>query len=100
MAGERNLKILTFTTLYPSAVRPQHGIFVETRLTHLRRRIGADVEVVAPVPWFPSGAARFGKYALFARTPREEIREGAKVHHPRYLMVPGLGMYMQPFSLA
>ena len=29
------MRILTFTTLYPSVVLPQHGIFVETRLRKL-----------------------------------------------------------------
>jgi hypothetical protein len=29
------MKILTFSTLYPHAARPSHGIFVETRLRHL-----------------------------------------------------------------
>ena len=29
------MKILTFSTLYPNAARPIHGIFVETRLRQL-----------------------------------------------------------------
>jgi len=94
------LRVLTFTTLYPSAARPRHGIFVETRLSHFRRRTGAEVRVVAPVPWFPSAAPRFGAYALYARTPQHEVRDGVHVYHPRYLTVPLLGMYSQPFALA
>jgi glycosyltransferase involved in cell wall biosynthesis len=98
--SERRLKQLTFTTLFPSAVRPRHGIFVETRLSHFRRISGTDVRVVAPVPWFPSGAAGFGRYALFARTPRREARDGVDVYHPRYLTVPGVGMHTQPYAIA
>ncbi len=94
------LRVLTFTTLYPSAERPRHGIFVETRLLHLRRIANADVRVIAPVPWFPSAAERFGEYARFARTPREETREEVRVYHPRYLTVPKIGMYSQPLALA
>jgi teichuronic acid biosynthesis glycosyltransferase TuaC len=98
--SQRRLRILTFTTLFPSVARPRHGIFVETRLSHFRRVSGAEVKVVAPVPWFPSEAGCFGKYALFARTPRKEVRDGIDVRHPRYLTLPGVGMHSQPFAMA
>jgi hypothetical protein len=52
------LRILVFTTLFPSAVRPRHGIFVATRIAHMRANADIDVRVVAPVPWFPSRAPR------------------------------------------
>lgn len=32
---DRPIRTLLFSTLYPSNVRPSHGIFVETRLRHL-----------------------------------------------------------------
>lgn len=94
------LRILTFTTLYPSAERPRHGIFVETRLAHLRACTDVDLRVVAPVPWFPSRAPRFGLYAQYARTPAEEVRDGVQVLHPRYVTAPRIGMYTQPYALA
>ena len=94
------MKILTFTTLYPSEARPRHGVFVETRLLHLQRHADVNVRVVAPVPWFPSSADRFGVYASFARTPRHEVRGGNPVHHPRYLAIPHAGMYLHPYTLA
>lgn len=94
------MKLLTFTTLFPSAARPRHGIFVETRLTQLRRFTGAQVQVIAPVPWFPSTSERFGRYAAFARTPAREVRDGVPVRHPRYLTAPVVGMYTQPQALA
>jgi teichuronic acid biosynthesis glycosyltransferase TuaC len=94
------LKVCTFTTLYPSSARPRHGIFVETRLLELVKSSGVEARVVAPVPWFPFADARFGQYGAFARTPRHEVRSGIDVSHPRYAMVPGAGMYIQPFTLA
>ncbi len=94
------MKILTFTTLYPNAARPHHGVFVETRLRHLLESDRVDAQVVAPVPLFPSGNARYGRYAAFARTPREEQRHGIKVTHPRYLSVPKFGMNVAPLLLA
>ena len=94
------IKLLTFSTLYPSAVKPNHGIFVETRLRQLGASGEAESVVVAPVPWFPFKSERFGEYAKFARTPREEIRSGIRVLHPRYPLLPKLGMTSAPLSLA
>ena len=93
------VQILTFTTLYPSKVRPQHGIFVETRLKKLIEGGAVEARVVAPCPWFPLASPRFGRYALFARQPREEIRGGLHVAYPRYPQLPKIGMSMAPLAL-
>lgn len=94
------LKTLLFSTLYPSGVRPIHGIFVETRLRELLRSGRVQTRVVAPVPWFPSTNPRFGEYALMAGTPRSETRNGIQVEHPRYLLPPKVGERVAPYSLA
>lgn len=94
------MKILLFSSLYPSAVRPIHGIFVETRLRELIKTGQVQARVVAPVPWFPSTAKRFGEYARFAATPRQEQRNGLEVHHPRYLLLPKVGMNLAPYTMA
>ena len=95
-----NMRILTFSTLYPNAVRPNHGIFVESRLRHLLDSGRVEARVVAPTPWFPSANPRYGHYAAFARVPREEKRYGIDVTHPRYLSVPKVGMSAAPYLLA
>lgn len=94
------MKILTFSTLYPSSVRPSHGIFVETRLRYLLASGAVSAKVVAPLPWFFSSNPAFGEYAGFARTPRQEFRNGIDVYHPRYLLMPKLGMSTAPYSIA
>lgn len=96
----RRLRTLLFSTLYPSSARPLHGIFVETRLRELLRSGEVETQVVAPVPWFFSTDARWGEYATMARTPHHELHHGIAVHHPRYLLLPKVGMTMAPFSLA
>lgn len=96
----RPLKILTFSTLFPSSVRPTHGIFVETRLRELLKSGHVEARVVAPVPWFPSKQPRWGEYARFAATPRREQRNGLDVLHPRYLLAPRVGMTTAPLTLA
>ena len=94
------LKVLTFSTLFPSSVRPNHGIFVETRLRELLKSGQVESRVVAPVPWFPSTNARWGDYARFAATPVREHRHGIDVLHPRYVLVPKIGMTAAPLTLA
>jgi glycosyltransferase involved in cell wall biosynthesis len=99
-AQPERIRILTFSTLYPSSVRPGHGIFVETRLRELLASGQVDARVVAPVPWFPSVNPRFGEYALMARTPARETYNGMDVQHPRYFLPPKVGMLVAPFLLA
>ena len=96
----RPIRTLLFSTLYPSEVRPVHGIFVETRLRELLKNGQVETRVVAPVPWFPFTGERFGEYGQFAATPRLESRDGIEVHHPRYFLPPQIGMNIAPYSLA
>jgi len=93
------LRLLTFSTLFPDSVRPNHGVFVENRLRHLVASGAAVSTVLAPVPWFPSGNPRFGAYARFAAVPRFERRHGLAVHHPRFLVIPKFGMSVAPALL-
>ncbi len=96
----RRLRTLLFSTLFPSSVRPGHGIFVQTRLRELLATGAVDARVVAPVPWFPSSHPRFGDYALHARIPRQETLQGVQVFHPRYPLPPKVGMNVAPLSMA
>lgn len=91
------MKLLTLTGLYPNAIQPNHGIFVENRLRRLVEDQSIEAEVVAPVPWFPSSAAAFGRYADFARVPRQEERFGIKIWHPRFPVIPKIGMSAAPY---
>lgn len=94
------IRLLTFSTLYPSSVRPGHGIFVETRLRELVSSGKVEARVIAPVPWFFSTHPRFGEYARMARIPKREDRNGFDVQHPRYFLPPKVGMNIAPFTLA
>jgi len=92
----RPLRILTFTSLYPNAEQPRHGIFIENRIRELQRSHPVEITVVAPVPWFPLSWRRLGLYATYARVASEEARHGITVHHPRYPVVPKIGMNIAP----
>ena len=84
------LRLLTFSTLYPNAAQPHHGVFVENRLRHLVAGGEATSTVLAPVPWFP---LRYPDVAPL------EHRHGIAVYHPRYAAPPGLSMYTGPTAL-
>jgi teichuronic acid biosynthesis glycosyltransferase TuaC len=93
------IRLLTFSTLYPNNARPNHGVFVENRLRHLVASNEAVSEVLAPVPWFPFTDPRFGDWAVNARAVRREIRHGLVVRHPRFPVIPRIGMSLAPMLL-
>lgn len=93
------LRLVTFTTLYPNAAMPNHGVFVETRLRHLIAHEDVSSIVIAPVPFFPSQNPRFGRWSRFAAIPGRETRYGIDVRHPRYLAIPWIGQAVSPALL-
>jgi glycosyltransferase involved in cell wall biosynthesis len=90
-APRRRVRLLTFSSLYPNAAQPNHGVFVENRLRHLIASGEAESTVLAPVPWFPFRGG--------PDVPARETRHGIVVHHPRFLAAPGIGMATNPFTL-
>jgi glycosyltransferase involved in cell wall biosynthesis len=94
------IRILTFSTLYPNAAQPRHGTMVENRLRGLLKTGVFEADVIAPVPWFPFRSRFFGSYAKFARAPAVESRYGLAVRHPRYPVVPKVGMNIAATLLA
>ncbi|CAE6957361.1 Glycosyl transferase 4-like domain (plasmid) [Vibrio sp. B1REV9] len=95
------MKILTVTTLFPYANNPKHGVFIETRLRHLKQHFpDVEIKVIAPIPWFPFRQSIFGAYASYANAPLHETRFGMDVYHPRYVVVPKIGMTLTPHTLA
>lgn len=90
------MKLLTYTTLYPNAAQPNHAVFVENRLTHLVRNSEAETRIIAPVPWFPFRGPRFGEYGKYADVPHREQRHGLTIFHPRFPVIPKMGMHLAP----
>lgn len=94
----RPLSILTVTTLFPNAVQKSHGIFVETRLRHLVASGEVAARVLAPVAWLPPFVP-YPSVGPIRRVPRSEERNGLTIEHPRYVVVPKIGMNLAPHSL-
>jgi len=93
------MRILLFSTLFPNAAAPHHGVFVENRLRHLLARSGFSAHVLAPVPWVPPPLRNSAAYRAMAAAPRSETRHGLHVDHPRYPVLPRLGMSVAPLLL-
>ncbi|HET6605737.1 MAG TPA: glycosyltransferase [Rhodopila sp.] len=68
-------------------------------MRHLLASGEAVSTVVAPVPWFPFHDGRFGEWALHAAAPKAETRHGIEVLHPRYPIIPKIGMTVAPWLL-
>ena len=90
------MRILLFSSLFPNAAQPNLGLFVETRLRQTMQRSDLQAHVVAPIPWFPFSSPRFGSYAKFAQAPASEVRDGLRIEHPRYFVIPKVGMSLTP----
>ncbi|WP_199610871.1 glycosyltransferase family 4 protein [Flocculibacter collagenilyticus] len=96
------MKILTITTLFPNNEEPKHGVFIRNRLRHLLDDCpDVQAKVIAPVPWFPIKLKRgpFAEYAKYVDVKAHEKVNGIDVYHPRYLVIPKIGMYITPLFL-
>ncbi len=94
------MQLLTYTSIYPNAAQPLLGLFVEQRLRKIVESGRARARVVAPVPWFPFRPGLFGRYARFAAAPARATRFGIEIVHPRYPVVPKIGMSIAPLLMA
>ena len=92
------IRILTITTLYPNSEQPAHGIFVENRLRWLTKDGRVTAEVIAPVPWAPP-ILQNPEFLKLRAVPRKENRNGFTVYHPRYVVLPKVGMNVTPYTL-
>jgi len=92
------LSLLTVTTLFPNPIQNTLGVFVETRLRKVLETGEATARVLAPIPWLPS-VVNHSSLGPVHRVPYELIRNGIEVEHPRYLVVPKIGMSLTPFTL-
>lgn len=81
------LRVLTLSTLFPDASRPNFGIFVERQTRGLAALPDTQVTVVAAVGLPPWPLTRLRHRAL-AALPAQEQWRGLTVHRPRFLALP------------
>ena len=90
------LRVLVYTTLFPNSVHPLQGNFVLERMRHLQPFV--DMSVVAPIPYFPR-VRLDQRWYQFASVPHSETFAGFNVDHPRYVVLPKLGMTTHGVSM-
>ena len=93
------MRILCVSSLYPNAVQPGFGIFVENRLRALCLRFPVSAYVLAPVPWFPRLLPAPRHFRQYAQVPQTETRYGITVAHPRWLTLPRVGVFAAPYAM-
>ncbi|MCO7226246.1 glycosyltransferase [Pleionea sp. CnH1-48] len=93
------LKVLTVTTLFPNVAQPRHGIFIANRLHQLQQYCDVDIEVVAPIAWFP-GSHLLPSYQHLKEIPATTRWKSLTVHHPRFLSAPGRAFGFKPHFIA
>ncbi len=80
------MRVLAFTTVFPSAERPQHGLFVLERLRRCAEL--AEIRVIAPRPFHARPAP-----------PRHERIGGLAVEHPTFWYAPRYGKWLDGLAL-
>lgn len=83
------LRVLTLSSLFPSAAKPVFGLFVARQTQALAALPQTDVQVVAPIglpPW-PVSLARH--YRALSHLAPAEIWAGLKIWRPRFRHWPG-----------
>lgn len=99
MMTEQPPKIIVFSSLFPSAVRPGAGVFIRERMF----RVGCHlpIVVVSPVPWFPlQEVIRYWRPHFRLQPARYEEQDGFQVFYPRFFSLPGLLKGLDGFFMA
>ncbi len=93
------LRILTLSTLFPDATRPNFGVFVERQTLGLAAHPDVVLKAVAPIGLPPGVFKRVAHYAKLATLPARESWKGIDVHRPRFAVRPLLKGRRHPAEL-
>lgn len=94
------MRVLTLSTLFPDATRPNFGVFVERQTLGLAAHPAVDLRVVAPVGLPPWPLSRHPHYRALAALPQREIWRGLPVERPRFVAVPATAGRFHAAALA
>jgi teichuronic acid biosynthesis glycosyltransferase TuaC len=82
------LRVLTLSTLFPDATRPNFGVFVERQTLGLAANPELELKVVAPRGLPPFPLDRHPHYAALRQLPEREMWKGLDVRRPRFAALP------------
>jgi glycosyltransferase involved in cell wall biosynthesis len=91
--------IIVFSSLFPSTLTPQAGVFIRERMFRVGRYL--PLSVVSPQPWSPfDRLIRAWRPAFRVSGPVYEQMAGVHVHRPRYFSLPGIFKGLDGWSMA
>lgn len=93
------MRILTLSTLFPAASRPNFGIFVERQTAALTAVRDFAVTVVNPIGIAPWPLNLFGDKTRLADLHNEQWGE-LDVYRPRFMAIPKIGGRLNPDMIA
>lgn len=93
------MRILTLSTLFPAASRPNFGIFVERQTAALTSVRDFAVTVINPIGIAPWPLSLFGDQARISDLHNEQWGE-LDVYRPRFTAIPKIGGMMNPDMIA
>ena len=97
--AEPRPRLLVFSSLFPSSVQPNAGLFIRERMFRVGKLL--PLTVVAPVPWFPlQGVIRLWRPNYRPMPPKHEVQAGVDVWYPRFFSLPGLFRAWDGFFMA
>ena len=94
------LRVLTLSTLYPDASRPNFGPFVEYQTRGLAAHPGADVRVMVPWGTPPLIGRLIKRYRTLDQLPWSEHRNGVTVYRMPFAHLPVVGARLDATLLA
>ncbi len=96
---DRIPRLLVFSSLYPSQVRPNAGVFIRERMSRVAEH--CPMIVVSPVPWFPlQSLIRIWKQDYRPQPESYAEQNGIKVYYPPFISIPGLFRCWDGFLMA
>jgi teichuronic acid biosynthesis glycosyltransferase TuaC len=94
------LRVLTLSTLFPDASRPNFGVFVERQTLGLAAHPQVELRLVAPVGLPPWPLTALAHYRPLAALPGRELWKGLDIYRPRFATIPGTGGRFHVAALA
>ncbi len=82
--------ILTLATLFPNALQPNFGIFVERQTAELAKREYFTVTVINPIGIPPWPIRTLARYKTLKALPEHENWGRLNVYRPRFRLIPRL----------
>lgn len=94
------LRVLSLSTLFPSAARPGFGLFVARQAQALAARGDVELAVIHPIALAPQPFDRFINSADERALPAMAQDWGVEVHYPRFRTLPRFGVRWNPALIA